>query len=466
MYYADILHTMCPDQNTIRIGCGSGYAGDSPHAATTLVSREDPDYLCCDRLAERTLSNAMLRKRENQSAGYDLGLKRWFRTVLPECRERSTTIIGNFGAANPSAAGAKIAEIAAELDWDCKIMTITGDDILDSLDELQITASDTDKPFKFDQLDGDVISANVYLGTSPIVDALEEDADIIIGGRIADMSLFLAPMIYEFDWGEDESDKRAAGVAVSHLLECGRYSTGGNLAYPGYVDVPALHNLGLPYADVEPTGEAVISKPDSTGGVVSELSLATQLCYEVHNPAKYITPDVVADFSDVELEQLTEDEVRVSGATGRPLPTTLKVMIGVDGGFIVEDEKSWAGEDSLARARTTIEERVKPVLDDLEFIEELRIDYIGVDSVFGPEAREPECEPNEMRVRIAAKVPSNESAEEFLAIVDPLLTNGAVGAGSHRPHKRRYLALHTGLTPREQISAENNYRTPGEVSEQ
>ncbi|WP_436348967.1 acyclic terpene utilization AtuA family protein [Natronorubrum sp. FCH18a] len=456
------------DQKTVRIGAGSAHERDKTSAAVTMVDQGNVEYLCCDRMAEVSLSRAMNRMREDPNKGYGPKLDEFFSKVLPIAWENDTTIIGSFGMANPTAAGKRVEEIAASQGCDgVKVATVTGDNVVDILEPNDFG---TDGPMTgatgpMDR-NKDLLAANAYLGVDSIIEALENDADVIIGGRFSDAALFAAPLIYEFNWMMDDWEKLADAYTIGHLLECGGHATGGNFAYPGYVEVPDLHHIGNPLAEVSEDGDAIITKPNGTGGVVTELSVASQLLYEVEDPENYYMPDVVLDISNVKLKQIGEDEVKVYGSRGKPRPNMLKVNGSSSAGYKAEVEVGWAGPDTYKKAKLHVEEMVKPRLTNginnirnKVNIEEFRIDIIGVDSIFGPAAPEPECDPNELRVRVAAKFNDREDAERFCGMMIPDALFGPVGAGGVRQDVQHITEVHSTLISREKVSTEVEFST-------
>lgn len=449
---------MPPNRENVRIGCGSGGGDDRREPAVKMVQNGDVEYLCCDRLAERTLANSKRRMLEDPSAGYNPQLVPWFSAVLPEAIDRDVTIIGNFGAANVPAAGRKVAGVARELGYDdVEIATITGDDVLDA-----ITDDDRDPDLRH-LVSGEPLSvsepllAHAYIGADAVVDAIERDADVIIGGRIADLSMFLAPMIYEFGWKPDELDKLANGATIAHLLECGMYGTGANIYQPGYVEVPGLDDLPLPLAEVEPNGHAVVSKPEDTGGVVNELSLGNQLAHEIHDPTDYKTPDLVIDVSQVELKEVGPDKVYVSGATGKPRPEEYKALVGYRNGYIAQIDGGWAGSQSYEKAKVTRDRILKPKLEAWDYYDQLdewRFDVVGVDAIHGPVSGEPECDPNEVRLRVAARVDSREAADDLAVLMKMALWMSAAGAGGVQTKVQPNITIEPTTVPRDFVEEE------------
>lgn len=439
---------------SVRIGCGSAFSRDDKRKAVQMAKKGNVRYLCCDRLAERTLAPATLEKESDPSKGYNPRLEDWFRSVLPAAVENSVKIIGNFGAANPEAAGEQVAEIAEEIGYDnLTIAIVTGDEIKNFIknrvDSDEFVNIENNQPL---DIEGRIISANAYIGSDPIVNALEKDADVVIGGRIGDLSLYVGPLRYEFGWSDSDSKKLAQSCVIGHLLECGTYATGGNLACPGYVNVPNMDNIGFPLAEVDESGEAVITKPPATGGVVTELSLTAQLCYEIHDPEQYITPDMTIDVTSVKLDQIGKNKVRVTGAVPQGKPKKLKVLISSIGGYKAEATIGWAGKDSLSKVDMTIKEMIRPELEELEDgIDALRIDKLGVDAIHGTQSPEAECPPNEVRLRVAARTDGIDIAERVLDKVIHQIMAAPMGVGGIQSNIDTLVELHPTLLNRDKV---------------
>jgi hypothetical protein len=444
---------------TLRIGCGSAGHGQREDVAIKVVEDGDVEYLCCDRLAERTLANARRRMLTGTGPGYDPRLEPWFEALIPRCVRQDITIIGSFGAADTQGAGEKIAEIAAELGYDdLTIATITGDDIVDAIedDAVDMEHAVTGESVQFEE---SPLMAHAYIGSEPIVDALAQGADVVIGGRLTDLSLFLAPMIHEFGWDGDDLETLANGATVAHLLECGAAATGASIHQPGYVEVPGLGDIGLPLAEVEANGEAVVSQPADSGGVANELSFGVKLGYEVHDPTAYKTPELTLDVSGVELEQVDENRVRVSGAAGEQAPDTLKALVGFQNGFIADVQGSWAGPDSYEKAKVVRDTVLKPKLEAWEPADEVvetRFDIIGVDAVHGPAAGEPDCDPNEVRLRVAAKVETEAAAKDLAHLTAVNIYPTCAGAGGVGMDVNPNLTIHPTLVSPEAVSTDVN----------
>lgn len=407
----------------MRIGVGTGFAGDRIEPAEILLEKADLDYLVLECLAERTIALAQKRKKENAKLGYDVLLEKRMKSLLPKLKGKKTRIITNMGAANPVAGADKIVEIAEELNINIKVAVVTGDDVLSkiSLEERVWESGKLISDY------GDIISANAYIGSKALLPALQTDAQIIITGRVADPSLFLAPMIHEFGWAADNIDLLAKGTVIGHLLECAGQLTGGYFADPGKKDVKDMANLGFPFADIDAEGTAVFSKVEGTGGRISIETMKEQLLYEVLNPAAYITPDVIADFTKVRFEEIAPGKVKVDGVTGVGRPEKLKVSIGYDAGYIGEGEISYAGENAAARARLAgdiISERIA------QLYKEFRVDLIGINSAHRKEFRE--TQPYEVRLRVAGKAKDRSLAGLIGEEVEALYTNGPAGGGGAR----------------------------------
>ena len=311
----------------VRLGAGAGYAGDRIEPAVELAERGDIDYLVFECLAERTIALAQQAKLRDPEGGYDPLLEARLRAVLGPCRARGIRVVTNMGAANPVAAARKAGALAREMGLaGLRIAAVTGDDLLDAVRAGDFVLEESGEPVA--SLGNRIVSANAYLGAAPIVAALADGADVVITGRVGDPALFLAPLVHAFGWAMDDWERLGRGTLVGHLLECAGQITGGYFADPGCKDVPDLARLGFPIGIVAEDGTVEIAKVAGSGGRISLATCKEQLLYEVHDPARYLQPDVVGDFSGVEMEQVGPDRVRVSGATGAPATGLLKVSVG------------------------------------------------------------------------------------------------------------------------------------------
>ena len=420
------------------IGATAGFAGDRSDAGgpvvDALAAQAGPRFLMFETLAERTLALCQLERRQNPQRGYSPALERMLRPVLAQCLASGIRIVGNFGAANPPAAAHRIAEMTRSLGLRApRIAIVEGDDIATRLSAADLAAR---------EIGGNslaqtrkIISANVYLGAQPIARALDQDADIVVTGRVADSALALGPLLHAYKWRDDDWDRLAAGTLAGHLLECGAQVTGGYFADPGYKDVPDLADVGYPIAEIDETGEMVITKPAGTGGVVDRLTVVEQLLYEIHDPSAYLAPDVVLDLTDVEVAEIGEDRVRVSGARGGPAPETLKATVCFDSGLLGEAEISYAGPNAPARAQLAadvVRQRLRKRAPQLD----VRIDAIGVLSVLGAGQGPADlraAQANDVRLRFAAQSDDAAQIEMLLDEVEALYCAGpAGGAGVRR----------------------------------
>src|ERR1700712_4865620 len=433
---------------TIRIGSGAGYSGDRIEPAVELAQKGDIQYLVFECLGERTVALAQQARMKNPEGGYDPLLEERMRAVLPLCAAKGIKLVTNMGAANPQAAARRTAEIAKSLGLtSLKVAAIVGDDVLDACKDGDLPIMEFDGTIK--QLGNRLLSANAYLGAEPMADALNAGADIVITGRASDPALFLAPMIHAFGWAMDDWNLLGRGTVAGHLLECAGQITGGYFADPGYKDIADLARLGFPIREVGEDGSLVITKVAGSGGAVTAQTCKEQLLYEVHDPKRYLQPDVVADFSQVSVEEIAKDRVRVSGGRGTERTGTLKVSVGYVDGFIGEGQISYAGPGALARGRLALEivrERLK--LTGVQS-SELRFDLIGIDSLHGRDVSASANEPYEVRVRVAGRTESLREAVRIGNEVETLFTNGPAAGGGATKSARDVVAVASVLLPRD-----------------
>ncbi|WP_122679179.1 acyclic terpene utilization AtuA family protein [Pseudomonas viridiflava] len=441
---------------TLRIGSGAGYSGDRIEPAVELAEHGELDYLIFECLAERTIALAQQARLSDPDAGYDPLLSERMRRVLPfvgrTAGSRRLRVITNMGAANPLAAAREVRRIAAELGLSgLKVAALTGDDVLDAL---QTDASRLmDNGMTLASLGDRLISANAYLGAEGIVQALEADADVVITGRVADPSLFLAPQMFEFGWAADDWTLLGRGTLVGHLLECAGQISGGYFADPGFKDVPDLARLGFPLAEVNAAGQATITKVEGSGGRIDTATCTEQLIYEVHDPSAYLTPDVSADFSGVSFHADAENRVQVVGADGRARPETLKVSVGYLDGWIGEGQISYGGPGALARAQLAREVVLERLKLTGVIVEDLRAELIGVDALHGSElGSRATAEPWEVRLRIAARCVERSEAVRVGNEVETLYTNGPYGGGGATKAVRQVVAVASLFVPREAVN--------------
>ena len=433
---------------TIRIGSGAGYSGDRIEPAVELAEKGDIDYLVFECLGERTVALAQQARMRNPEAGYDPLLEERMRAVLPLCAARGIKIVTNMGAANPVAAAKKTTEIARTLGLPkLKVAAVVGDDVLDACKANDLPIMEFEGTVK--QLGNKLLSANAYLGAEPIAEALAKGADVVITGRASDPALFLAPMIHAFGWAMDDWNLLGQGTVAGHLLECAGQITGGYFADPGYKDIPDLARLGFPIGEVGEDGSLVVTKVPGSGGAVTAQTCKEQFLYEVHDPRRYFQPDVVADFSEVSVEEIAHDRVRISGGRGSKRTDTLKVSVGYVDSFIGEGQISYAGPGALARGRLALDivrERLK--LTGVAS-SELRFDLIGVDSLHGSQVSARAGEPYEVRVRVTGRTENLREAVRIGNEVETLYTNGPAGGGGAWKSARDVVAVASVLLPRE-----------------
>ncbi|WLH88768.1 DUF1446 domain-containing protein [Pseudomonas sp. FP453] len=433
---------------TLRIGSGAGYSGDRIEPAVELAERGELDYLVFECLAERTIALAQQARISDPAGGYDPLLSERMRRVLPFVGDktgRRLRVITNMGAANPVSAAVEVRRIACELGLDLKVVAVVGDDVLDVLHADFLL----DNGQTVGSLGERLISANAYLGVEGILDALRADADVIVTGRVADPSLFLAPQMFEFGWAADDWQRLGRGTLVGHLLECAGQVSGGYFADPGFKDVDDLARLGFPLAEIDADGEALITKVVGSGGRVSRATCTEQLIYEVHDPAAYLTPDVTADFSQVGFVEEAVDRVRAQGAGGRARPERLKVSVGYLDGWIGEGQMSYGGPGAVARAELAR----AVVLKRLELMgvkmQDVRAELIGMDALHGPRST---VEPWEVRLRVAARCEDRLEAVRVGNEVETLYTNGPSGGGGASKSVRQVVAVASLLLPRDAVN--------------
>jgi hypothetical protein len=404
----------------VRIACGAGFAGDRLTPAVDLVRSGRIDVLVLECLAERTLALAQQRMRVEGSVGYDLMLERRLRLILPESTARGVSVVTNAGAADPLGAGEMAKRVANELGLDITVAVVTGDDVLAALN-LDARAIEDGEAIGSH---GVVISANAYLGAAPIIAALEQGADLVITGRVADAALFLGPILHGLGATLDDRALVAAGLIAGHLLECGAQVSGGYFADGVSKNVPRLAEVGFPIAEVALDGEIVLTKLDGTGGTISRATVTEQLLYEVLDPLQYLTPDGAVDMTAVFVVDEGNDRVRVwSSLPAAPAPETLKVSVGYEAGFYAEAEISYMGSGSRSAAdlaAAVLRQRLAGVGPlAIELLEGILDDARG--------AAVP-C----TRVRVAARLDSLDGAEQVSQEVSSLYTNGPAGGSSLR----------------------------------
>ncbi|UZF94718.1 acyclic terpene utilization AtuA family protein [Bosea sp. NBC_00550] len=439
---------------TIRIGAGAGFAGDRIEPALELARHGRLDYLVFECLAERTIALAQQARLADASKGYDPLLERRMLAVLRPCQEAGTRIVTNMGAANPLAAAELVRDVARRQGLSgLKVAAVTGDDILETIRRRDTALLEGGA---LSDLGDRVISANAYIGGHPIAEALAAGADVVVTGRAADPALFLGPLIHAFGWAADDWEKLGKGVLAGHLLECAGQITGGYFADPGVKDVPNLARLGFPIGEVGESGDLIVTKLDTAGGAVTTATVKEQLLYEIEDPARYLQPDVVADFSHVRVRCAGRDRVAVEGGSGEPSPGSLKVSIGYRDGFVGEGQISYAGSGAVERARLALDiVRERLALCGTPMTE-ARFDLIGVDALHGAELSR-RSEPYEVRIRVAARTEAADDAKAIGDEVEALYTNGPAGGGGCWKSVRPIVAIASALVPKTMVSTQLSF---------
>jgi len=453
------------DDLPLRIGCAAGFSGDRTDAAApvvdALVAGGGPAVLIFETLAERTLALAQLARRLDDDAGFEPLLADLLRPVLERCLRHRIRIVSNFGAANPQGAARRIAALARELGLpEPRIAVVAGDDLSaeacrpllagalkDVSDSAEVTRT--------------MVCANAYIGAEPIADALLAGADIVVTGRVADPSLTVGPALAHFGWARDDWNRLARATMAGHLLECGAQVSGGYYADPGYKDIPDLAHVGYPIAEIDRDGHCTITKPPGTGGRIDEHTVKEQLLYEVHDPAAYLTPDVVADLRQARVVELAPNRVRLEGVRGHARPATLKVNVFREQGWLAEGEISYAGARAEARARLAgevLRERLAP-------LGKLRIDLIGAGSVLGDDdgrwlAAQAPGEARDVRLRVALIHADRAEAERLPREVTALYTCGPAGGGGVRTGLRQRLSTLSCFVPRDDVPTRFSFLSP------
>lgn len=412
-----------------------------------------PSCLIFESLAERTLALAQLERQQNETLGYEPLLAEMLSPVLDDCVRAGIPIVGNFGAANPQAAAQLIHRLASERGIEnIKIAIVHGDDIAGPEYEKAVK----DSLPKQDQNileDSVLVSANVYLGAKEIADALSAGAQVVVTGRVADPALTVGPLMAYFQKSWDDWDFLAAATMAGHLLECGAQVTGGYFADPGYKEVPNISDIGFPIVEFDDQGNITVTKPIYSGGLVNRMTVTEQLLYELHDPAQYLTPDVVADITQAEVFECGENRVRVVGVQGHPKPNTLKANICIDGGWLAEAEISYAGPRAVERAQLA----AQIIRDRLGNALNLRIDFIGLASLFpGDSGKGPPMiaqEYRDIRLRVAAAHRDRTMAMQICREVTALYTCGPAGGGGVRTSLKPRLNTLVGFVPREKVVA-------------
>ncbi|MDQ3667657.1 MAG: DUF1446 domain-containing protein [Acidobacteriota bacterium] len=445
----------------IRVAAGQGFWGDLLDAPVRQVEGGPIDYLMLDYLAEVTMSIMQKQRSRDPNAGYAKDFVPLIKQILPACVERNIRVTANAGGVNVEGCADAVREVARELGLagkQLRVGIVTGDDIMSRLDELlgrgiQLRNMDTGEPLA--TVRDRIQSANAYLGAWPMVEALNGGARIVITGRATDTGLTLAPMIHEFGWAPDDWDRLAAGTIAGHIIECGAQASGGNCQYD-WRSIPDLADVGFPIAEAAPDGTFVITKHEGTGGCVTIPSIKEQLVYEMGDPYEYITPDCVADFTTVHLEDAGQNRVSVDGVRGRPATESLKVSISYSAGFKAVGTLVYSWPDAYEKAQAG-GKILRARLDRLGLqFDEVLIEFVGVNATHGALAGEPPKDIPEVQLRVGVRSENRGAVERFTKEIAPLILTGppgVTGFAGGRPKVEEIVAYWPALIPKEEIKA-------------
>ncbi|MDP2301952.1 MAG: acyclic terpene utilization AtuA family protein [Ignavibacteria bacterium] len=446
-------------KNKIRIASGQGFWGDLIDAPYYQVTHGDIDYLVMDYLAEVTMSILQKQKNKNPELGYARDIPELMKRILPICKEKNIKVITNGGGVNPISCAKAILEVAKSIGIsELKIGVVLGDDIKDRIDSIidsgcELNDMETGEPII--NVKDKLLSANVYFGAFPIVEALQRGAEIVITGRTTDTGLTLAPMIYEFGWTKDNFDLMAAGTVAGHILECGAQATGGNFL-GNWESIENFAQIGFPIAEAFPNGEVVITKHESLGGKVSIDTVSEQLLYEIGDPKMYITPDCIADFTSIKLEEEGKDRIKVFNIKGKPDTPSYKVSCSYESGFSASSTLTYSWPQALTKAKA-VDKILRKRLEILNLqFDEMRTEFIGYNACHGPLATEiDEDLINEIVVRFSVRSKDYKSIERFGKEIAPLILTGppsVTGFAGGRPKPSEVVAYWPALIPKELVT--------------
>lgn len=442
----------------VRVASGQGFWGDLLTAPVDQVRNGPIDYLMLDYLAEVTMSIVQKQRQRDPKAGYARDFVSLMREILPDCVEKDIKVLSNAGGVNVEGCAEAIKDTARELGLSgkVKIGVVTGDDILPRLDEfaekgIEITNMETGEPLA--DIRDKVQSANVYLGASGLVEALGKGAQIVVGGRLTDTGLTLAPLMHEFGWKFDQWDLVSAGTIAGHIIECGAQASGGNCQYE-WDSIPNMGNVGFPIVEASPNGEFIVTKHDGTGGRVNVQSVKEQLLYEMGDPKAYITPDVVADFSSIHLEAAGDDRVKVFGIKGNPNTEFYKVSIAYSHGYKAVGTLVYSWPDAYAKAQAA-DKILRERLDRLGLkFDVILTEFVGVNATHGHLSGEPSADIPEVQLRFGVRGQSKADVERFTKELAPLILTGppaVTGFAGGRPKVEEIMAYFPALIPKHLI---------------
>jgi len=442
-------------KDKVRVASGQGFWGDLLTAPVDQVRGGQIDYLMLDYLAEVTMSIMQKQKQRNPQTGYARDFVTLLQEILPDCVEKNIKVLSNAGGVNVEGCAKAIKDVANELGLSgrVKIGVITGDDVLSRLEEflssgVEINNMDTGESLS--SILDKVQSANVYLGAQPLVEALDKGAQIVVGGRLTDTGLTLAPLMHEFGWTFEDWDKVATGTIAGHIIECGGQCSGGNCQFD-WEAIPDLENIGFPIVEAYPNGEFVITKHENTGGRINIPSIKEQLLYEMGDPKSYITPDVVADFTTIRLQDDGDNRVRVHGIKGNPNTDFYKVSIAYSGGWKAVGTLVYAYPNAFEKAKAA-DKILRARLDKLGLkFDTILTEYVGVNATHGHLAGEPSKDIPEVQLRFGVRGQSKEDVERFTKELAPLILTGppaVTGFAGGRPKVEEIMAYFPALLPK------------------
>ncbi|MDH3626020.1 MAG: DUF1446 domain-containing protein [Acidobacteriota bacterium] len=445
------------EDRTLRIANGQGFWGDSIDAPERLIDEGPIDFLTLDYLAEVTMSIMQKLRRRDPEAGYATDFINLIQRTLPRLRERGIRIVANAGGVNPQACRRALLAVAREQGaTGMRVGVVQGDDILDRLDEIVssgVALDNLDDGRPLSEIRDGILSANVYIGSFPVADALRQGADIVVSGRTTDPGLVLSPLIAKFGWGSDNLDLLAAGTVAGHIIECGAQCTGGN--YSRWWEVEGWDRLGYPVVECSEDGSFVVTKHEKTGGMVTVDTVAEQLVYEMGDPHRYITPDCVVDFTSIQLEQQGKDRVRVSGIRGADATETYKVSISYLEGYKATGQLTVSGPDALAKAKICAEALWGRLRRAGYEYDDTITEYVGVDSTHGDIC--PTGSVNEVVLRVGVKDADRQRVDRFGKELAPLVTSGppgVTGFAGGRPKATEVLGYWPTLIPKSLVHPE------------
>lgn len=421
---------------SLRIGCASGFWGDSEAGVEQLVSSGKIDYLVFDYLAEITMSLLARARAKSPEAGYAPDFVRVISNLAPQIQAQGIRVVSNAGGVNPRACAAALAARLTEMGISMRIAVVEGDDLSGQAEAFR--AEGVHEMFRGDAMPASLLSVNAYLGAQPIAAALDAGAQIVITGRVVDSAVTLGPLVHEFGWSWTDWDKLACGSLAGHIIECGTQCTGG--LFTDWEQVHGWDDMGFPIAECDSSGEHfVLTKPPGTGGLVVPATVAEQIVYEIGDPVRYLLPDVTCDFTQVQLSQDGEDRVRVSGARGRAAPSTYKVSATFNDGWRLLGTLMIGGHQAVPKAKRVgqaILERCERFNSQRQWgqFSETSLEVLGAESTYGPHARQETS--REVVLKIAAKHPKREALELLAREIVPSATSmaqGITGFAAGRP---------------------------------